>query len=474
MQRALLVLLVCTSYLLFAGSPAWTAVPLLLLALGGVLAAPRQTLACPRAYRPLDWSLAAVVLGLILQLIPLPRAAVALISPRTEPVRSMLDLMALVRGPATWTPLSINSAATFEALGTVVLAVLTFWVARAVFSARGGTRRVCQALAVMGAAAAVLAIAQRALVPGLVLGVLQPDTPSASPFGAFVNRNHFAGWLLMIAAPVGGYLIAHLHVHSEYRRGWAAALREALRTGSILTIVAGMVSVGALFLTVSRSALVGLGAAAVWGWLLVRSRVEMDRRALPVMFALAGAVVLVVVLFVDGDRWGARINSSFEQTQGAGGRLTVWRETVPVVQDFPLTGTGAGTYSDAMTVYQQTRTWVGSMGKWTHFNNAHSHYLQVVTEGGILLTVPAAAGLWWLAVLGRRAMAADRGEIFWVRAGAAAGLMGMAVQSVWEVSLVMPANAVLAAVLAALVVHERPDGTPGTPSTPSSLGTRRC
>jgi len=467
-------MLVGVSYLLFAGSPAWARIPLLLLAVVAVLAAPRRTLAFPAAYRSLDRLLTVIVVVLIVQVIPVPRAVTSLLSPESEPVRARLGLMAMVDRSETWTPLSINTAATAEALGTFVLAVLTFWVARAVFTARGGTRSICQAFALMGAAAALLAIAQRTLVPGLVLGVLPPDTPSASPFGAFVNRNHFAGWLLMMTAPGGGYLIAHLQVHSEYRRGWAAALREALRTGSILTAMALMIGVGALFLTVSRSALAGLGAAAAWGWLVVRSRVEIGRQTWPVWFALAGAALLVAVLFVDVDRWAARISSSFELPQGGGGRLTIWRESVPIIQDFPWTGTGAGTYSEAMTVYQQTRIWVGSMGKWMHFNNAHSHYLQLLVEGGLLLALPTAAALWWLAVLGRRTMAADRGEIFWVRAGAAAGLVGMAVQSVWEVSLVMPANAVVAAVLAALVVHDRLDGTPGIPNTPSSLENRRC
>lgn len=459
MQRALLVLLVAASYLLFAGAPRWAAVPLLLLAGGAVLAAPRRTLAFPRAYRPLDWSLAALVCGLLLQLVPLPGTVASLLSPRADPVRSALGLSAWLGKSGAWTPLSIAAAATLEALGTVVLAILTFWVARAVFSAPRGTRSACQALAVVGGAAAMLGIAQRALAPGLVLGVLPADTPAASPFGAFVNRNHFAAWLLMIAAPVGGYLIAHVNVHSQYRRGWGAALREALRTGSLLTITAVMVCVGALLLTLSRSALAGLGAAAVWGWLFARSRVEVGRQALPMLFAVLGAGVLVVMLFVDLDAWAARINSSFELTQSAGGRVTIWRETLPIIRDFPVTGTGAGTYSDAMTVYQQSRIWVGSMQKWTHFNNAHSHYVQLMTEGGVLLVLPVAAGLWWLIVLGRRATARDRGQIFWVRAGAAAGLVGVAVQSVWEVPLVMPANAVLAAVLAALVVHERQDGS---------------
>jgi len=61
--------------------------------------------------------------------------------------------------------------------------------------------------------------------------------------------------------------------------------------------------------------------------------------------------------------------------------------------------------------------------------------------------------------LARAAVIADKGEMFWVRVGAAAGLAGLAVQSIWEVSLTMPANAVLAGVLAGLVLYQR-EGTP--------------
>ena len=45
--------------------------------------------------------------------------------------------------------------------------------------------------------------------------------------------------------------------------------------------------------------------------------------------------------------------------------------------------------------------------------------------------------------------------MFWVRVGAAAGLAGLAVQSIWEMSLIMPANAVLAGVLAGLLLYQR-------------------
>jgi hypothetical protein len=38
-----------------------------------------------------------------------------------------------------------------------------------------------------------------------------------------------------------------------------------------------------------------------------------------------------------------------------------------------------------MIVCQESRVWVSSMQRWAHVNNAHSHYLQVVCEGGLLV-----------------------------------------------------------------------------------------
>ena len=43
--------------------------------------------------------------------------------------------------------------------------------------------------------------------------------------------------------------------------------------------------------------------------------------------------------------------------------------------------------------------------------------------------------------------------MYWVKAGAMSGLAGVAVQSVWETGLTTPANGVLAAIAAAIVLH---------------------
>ena len=116
-----------------------------------------------------------------------------------------------------------------------------------------------------------------------------------------------------------------------------------------------------------------------------RSRVRLERSSLTAVIGTVGVLVVLAMGFVDLDGWATRLQESFDTGPAVLSRTRIWQETLPIVRDFWLTGTGAGTYSEAMTQYQQSRVWVGSMQRWAHFNNAHSHYLQVMSEGGLLL-----------------------------------------------------------------------------------------
>ena len=119
---------------------------------------------------------------------------------------------------------------------------------------------------------------------------------------------------------------------------------------------------------------------------------------------------------------------------------------------------GRGYFGDrfhGMDVMVKDSRRYGETQGWAFFNNAHSQYLQLACEGGLLLAVPAIAALVFFARLALSSVRADKGETFWVRIGAAAGLFGLAVQGIWEVPLVMPANAILAGALAGLLTYRR-------------------
>ena len=455
MQRTLLLSLVAASYLLLAGGRPWTLGPLVVLAAIAALSAPRRTFQFPQEHRLLDLALVAIAVAVGIQLLPLPAQVVDVISPNAARIKAALQFSTAAT-PA-WTALSITPERTLEALASVVIGILSFWTSRAVFGASGNTRTFCRMLALFGLVIAIAALIQKGTTPRLLLFNVQPEARSTNPFGAFTNRNHFAGWLLLVSTPVIGYLIARLRIHEFRDRRWVAMVRQFMATGAVLTALSAVVTVGVLMTTLSRSGVAALGVAAIVGWLFGRSRMRFERTTLPTRLGFLGVLIILSMVFLDVDGWATRIEESFT-TEGLFGRLTIWRETLPIIRDFWLTGVGAGTYSDAMTYYQQTRFFVNSMQRWAHFNNAHSHFIQVAAEGGVLLVVPAIAALTALWTLAGRTLRADKGEMFWVRVGAAAGLAGLAAQSIWEVSLTMPANAVLAGVLAGLLLYRREPG----------------
>ena len=297
----------------------------------------------------------------------------------------------------------------------------------------------------MGFAVSLLAIAQAATAGRNIYWRFPTEFEGPLPFGPFVNRNHFATWVIMALPLCLGYIAARAGSksgapgHSSNRSRVAQAVDP--RTAWLLAAAGTMLV--ALLLSLSRSGTLALGISAMATVALCRQRLDGRRRRR--VLAAAAVVVVFGLAWADIPALGARMAGA---PSGVANRLTIWRETMPIVRDFWLTGTGAGTYQRAMFVYQRSSRAV-------YFNQAHNHYLQVAAEGGVLL---AGAVIFALAAFLRaaRARLADTSGLFWIRAGAACGLGAVALQSVWETGLVMPANAALAALLAALVVFERP------------------
>ena len=118
------------------------------------------------------------------------------------------------------------------------------------------------------------------------------------------------------------------------------------------------------------------------------------------------------------------------------------------MRDFPLLGSGLDTFGVATMIYQPP----GDM----HYQEAHNEYLQILTEGGIVTfaaAVTAAAALAGGTARRLREQGEHPGSQQWLRTGAALGLFGVALQSLVEFSLQMPANAALFTLTKWVVVH---------------------
>jgi O-antigen ligase len=271
---------------------------------------------------------------------------------------------------------------------------------------------------------------------------------SDTPFGPFVNRNHFAGWMLMAIPLALGYFCAALsRATAAVRpsvRDWLLWLSSPDASRAVQAVFGVMLMGLALMLTLSRSGMLSLTVALiVCGYIAVRRQSGALGRS--VVFGCLTITSLLIVLWVGVDAIVARFAA--RDTVALGGRLPIWQVGVRMLEDFWLTGSGLNTYGVATLFYSAAVPGF-------HLREAHNDALQLAVEGGVLLTVPVlvAATVFALAVR-RRFKATTSGEAYWIRLGAVAGILAIAVQSLVEFSLQMPGNAALFATLCALALH---------------------
>ena len=419
----------------------------------------RPHVAWDEGVRPLDVMLILAGLLIAAQLLPLPSSILAAIDPQSVPLRVGLWLLppgadlGLVR-----LPISILPRQTLAALGIFAAAALLFWTCRQICEA-GGTGRIVRAIAVIGMIASIAAIIQTAENKELLYGFWKPQDAGARPYGPFVNRNHFATWVIMASPLVFGHLLARAPAARDGQPLLQRVVAAAEQLGSIRIWLAASVCVMtlAVLISTSRSGLIGLMAAFAASALFSRGRHQPHTRRWTIF---QGVLLAAVVLtFANFDSLMMRVDETLAPQGADRGRQAIWHDTLRVIHDFPVTGTGAGTYGAAIITYQTAEPGYA-------IGQAHNHYLQLAAEGGMMVGVPALLACACFAWLSRRRLADDLSANVLVRAGAIAGVAGVLVQSIWETGLRMPANAMLFAVLAAIATHASAASTHGHRAQP--------
>jgi O-antigen ligase len=354
----------------------------------------------------------------------------------------------------------LRHALSLEPAHTVVVCLLALALALLLVGVTRMIRRIplewlVRQLMGLAVALAVVGIVQRAFFDPahpLVYGFWRPRY-GGNPFGPFVNRNHFAGWMVMVLPVVAMYAVGVLrearHPSARGAGAWFRWLTTVDGNRVLLLGAATLIMGAALVLTGSRSGVASFAVAvAAMLAFLVREIPERRHRVLAVVYAavlLGGAVAwagsdMVVARFADAP-------------DALGERLEAWQNTLDIVRDFPLFGVGLGGYASAMLMYQ-------TGDRRLMYVQAHNDYLQLAAEGGLLVVVPAILTVVTLVVTIRRRLRGDEDDplTFWIRRGAVAGLLGIAAQSLMEFSLQMPGNAILFVMLLAIAAHRPRSG----------------
>jgi O-antigen ligase len=412
------------------------------------------------ASRALILALTLTAAAGLLQVVPLPAGTLRQVSPSAPGVIAQLE-PAYATGAVPAHAVSIQPSLTWTGLALLSSFALLLIGSSRLFSLLG-VSAIVKALTVLGVVLALAGIVQSALYNGKVYGVWTTET-GGSPFGPFVNKNHFAGWMLMALPLTLGLGCAGI---SRGMRGVGRNWRERfLWTSSpeanelILLLAASAVMALALVMTMSRSGIGALALAlALTAWFVVRGHGTGTRKA------LAATYLVLLALGVMGWAGVDSISAHFSQADWTdiNGRKGSWSDAWHIASLFPLTGTGLNTYGVATLFYQR-------FDPSNHYAQAHNDYLQLAAEGGFLLIVPAAACLALLIRDVRRRLREDRGaSAYWIRAGAITALVAIALQETVEFSLQMPGNAALFAVVCGLALHKSPSRRSAVPA-PSSV-----
>lgn len=461
-EMALIVLL-SWGALAIGGWPSWAAASILVLGVTtGVLGFLERDIQqgaaalSSRRHGAVIVALGLFVSAIGVQLVPISNDLVRRLSPaRQELEYERLLAIADRRDPllvpstmgASSRPLSIAPSRT--RLGLAAAAGFGIFLLGATYGlSRVGIRRITQAVLILGVAVSFIGIYRYSNGSVAVYGLYVPLS-SARDSAPFINRNHQAGWLVMVLALALGALAGEV---ARGMRGVAPRWRERFvwlsskqaNIAALMLFASAILAIGILT-TQSRS-----GAAAmavtfliVTLWSLRKQPTKMRRRAL----AVSLVAVLLAVASYSGEGVANRIGTtSWERMDG---RVAVWHDTLNIAKIFWLTGTGFNTYGVAMLRYQTVQDGF-------RYIEAHNDYLQLLAEGGLLVGVPAlilAAAL-MVTTYRRFREGADDTRTYWLRVGAVAGVSAIAVQSVTEFTLQMPGAAVMFATLLAIAIHQ--------------------
>jgi O-antigen ligase len=364
----------------------------------------------------------------LLQLAPLPPWLLRAVSPGSFAFYSQ---QLLVPPLVAWKPISVSPPDTLR--GLAFLAGFSL-LALAVFHELGEgrwRRRLLRTVVFTGLALTVVALLQAvSSEPRRLYGIWQPRWDWAV-FGPYVNRNHFANYLVMAAALSVGFALeslARLRTAWTTRRqgllllGEAEGLAVARAAGVVMVIVAGLVA------SQSRG---GISAFALAMLLMPLAAPRRRGTALAILLLVALGVVWIGT---------SGVLQAFEVRGIRGSRLELWRDMLPMVRHFPVFGVGWNAFATAYPWYQTIwkTEWIGE---------AHNDYLQALLDGGLVGAL-LVAGL--LAVVFRRALArAPRSPL---DLGLFGALLGFALHEVVDFNGQIPANAATWISLAALAV----------------------
>lgn len=328
----------------------------------------QQNLAVP-GILPLSLLLALMAV----QIVPLPPVVLKVLSPHAYaaylPVADLAD-------PGKWLPVSLNQKATVQEFFRISSCAMAYILAIQLLNAPVPLKRTTNIVIFLAVGIAFAAILQQVSSPDRIYW-FRSVPENSHPFGPWINPNQFSGYIEMI-----GPLALALFLFNKPRVDSDESWRErvvALFTqpeanryfyygfGSILLVLA-------VFVSLCRGGIISMSLACM-AFIILYGTKKLQRGRLTLLLLICS--VFLAVSWFGWDIVLAEFRHGFDsEGRIRDARPTLWRDSLAIARDYPLLGSGFGTFRYVYPAYK-------SLSDTSIYEHAHNDYLELLTDGGV-------------------------------------------------------------------------------------------
>lgn len=386
--------------------------------------------------------LVLLLVYIFIQLIPLPSEVIRIISPETYNLYRQTS----INEPQTWVTLSINRKATLMEFFRITAYAAFYVLTIQLLTKKDILKRTITVVVVFASLLSFLGLLQHILSNNKIYW-FRELTQGGTPFGPYVNRNHYAGFMEMIFPLVLSlFLFYKPHVTYDSFREKLVEIFNRQKTNIYMLLGFSSVLIAtSIFLSLSRSGIVSLCLSMIiFGGMFIERGANRKRGAIIII------IFVLIVLSVGWFGWDP-IFERFAKVKNAQGniselRLEIWKDSRNIINDFPVTGTGFGSF---VNIYPRYRTISGD-GIADH---AHNDYIELFSDGGAVAVFLSA---WFVLTILYKSYRAflRRREVYsiYLFIGSITGMISILIHSITDFNLHIGANGLYFFFLSGLVV----------------------
>ena len=380
---------------------------------------------------------------ILLQVVPVPPQLIKILSPSTYEIYQESFLVA---NPSAWIPLSVNPKATlmeffrFSAYAAFYITTVQLLTRKELFKTTVFIIVICASFI------SFFGIIQH-LISNNKIYWFRELTQGGVPFGPYVNRNHYAGFMEMLfPLAIGLFLFHKPHVSYTSLREKIAELFNLEKTNIYLLLGFSAILIGtSVFLSLSRSGIISLSISMMFfGFMLIGQDIHRKRGMIIII------VCTLIALSVGWFGWGPIIER-FKELYPVEGDISefrpiIWNDSRQLLRDFLLTGAGFGSY---VSIYPLYKTLTVQLV----VDHAHNDYIELLSNGGIIAFL---LGTWFIVAVVFKSFKVyrKRHELLslYLFVGSLTGILSILMHSVTDFNLYIGANGLYFFFLLGLVV----------------------